>query len=126
QGSHIIGVVGVALDITEHRRVEEAFEIARQIQKRLLPRSNPALLNLDVGGCAFFAEATGGDFFDFIPLADKSIGIAIGDASGHGVGAALLAAIVHASLRTLALTGLAIDLPTMLSTSNRFLCAVSE
>src|SRR5205823_1216286 len=55
-----------------------------------------------------------------------TIGIAIGDVTGHGFGPALLAAAVHASLRTLTLAGLAMDLPTVLATSNRLLCEKSE
>ncbi len=126
QGSHIVGAVGVALDVTEHRRVEEEFRIAQQIQQKLLPGSQPVLPGFDIGGCALFAEATGGDFFDYIPLPEGSLGIVIGDASGHGFGPALLAAVVHASLRTQALTGLPIDISTMLATSNLLLCEDSE
>ncbi len=125
QGNHVVGTIGVALNVTEHRRVTESLRLARQIQQRLLPRTKPALAEFDFGGCALFAEATGGDFYDFIPQSDGSLCIAIGDVSGHDFGSALLAAAVHAALRTLALTGLQIDLGSMLSTSNRLLCAGS-
>jgi CheY-like chemotaxis protein len=125
-GSNVVGTIGVALDVTEQKRIAESFRIARQIQQQLLPRTRPMFSNLDLGGCALFADATGGDFFDFIPLDSGAFAVAIGDASGHGFGPALLAAVVHASLRTLTLTGLPIDVSSMLSTSNRLLCQDSE
>jgi DNA-binding NarL/FixJ family response regulator len=122
QGQHIIGTIGVALDITDHRRVEEEFRLARQIQQGLLPRSMPTLPNLQFGGCSYPANATGGDFFDCMRLGDGSVGLVIGDASGHGFGPALLAAVTHASLHTLALAGKLVDLGAMLDASNRLLC----
>jgi serine phosphatase RsbU (regulator of sigma subunit) len=42
-----------------------------------------------IAGGSHPARETGGDYFDFIPLPDGSLGIAVGDASGHGIGAAL-------------------------------------
>jgi sigma-B regulation protein RsbU (phosphoserine phosphatase) len=123
QGRYVIGTIGVALDVTDHRRVEEEFRLARQIQQGLLPRSLPALPNLQFGGCSHPANATGGDFFDCFRLGDSSVGLVIGDASGHGFGPALLAAVTHASLRTLALAGAQVDLGAMLDASNRLLCA---
>ena len=125
-GSQIVGTVGVALDITGEREIAEEFRIAHEIQQRLLPRTMPVLPGFEIGGCARFAEATGGDFFDCIALPDGTTGAAIGDASGHGFGPALLAAVVHASLRTQALTGLPIDPATMLATCNRLLCEGSQ
>ena len=56
-------------------------------------KTMPASRHLDFGGCSHPAEATGGDFFDFFTLSDGSVGLVIGDASGHGFGPALLAAV---------------------------------
>ena len=122
QGEQIVGTIGVALDITDQKRVQTEFRIAQRIQQGLLPRSMPTLPPFDIGGIMSPAEETGGDFFDFIPLPDGSLVVAIGDASGHGFGPALLAAVVHAALHTLSLAGLPIDLNSMLSTCNRLLC----
>src|SRR5262249_672352 len=64
----------------------------------------PALAGFEIAGACQPVQETGGDYFDFIPMSDGHQGIAIGDASGHGIGAALLIAETRAYLRALALT----------------------
>jgi PAS domain S-box-containing protein len=80
------------------------FRGARRIQQQLFPRRPPHLDGLDVGGASFPAEATGGDYFDYVPMADGRLGVAVGDVSGHGLGPALLMASTRAYLRALART----------------------
>ena len=70
----------------------------------MLPSGPPPLAGFEVGGKCFPADATGGDFFDYIPMPDGCVGIVCGDVSGHGIGPALLMAMVHAYLRALAHT----------------------
>jgi sigma-B regulation protein RsbU (phosphoserine phosphatase) len=77
------------------------LEIARQIQAGLYPKSFPQLPGYDIAGASRLAAAVGGDYFDFFFLPDSSLGIAIGDAMGHGIGPALLAAETRAALRAL-------------------------
>jgi serine phosphatase RsbU (regulator of sigma subunit) len=86
-----------------HARAEE-FSLARTIQQGLLPKAPPVLPGLEIAGASHPTQETGGDYFDFIPLSDGEWGIAIGDASGHGIGAALLVAETRAYLRAFALT----------------------
>jgi serine phosphatase RsbU (regulator of sigma subunit) len=95
----------------ERRRAEKAFHererelsLARAIQQRRLPKAAPVLAGFDIGCASRPAQETGGDSLDFIPLPDGSLGIAVGDASGHGIGAALLMAETRAYLRALART----------------------
>jgi len=83
---------------------EREFRLAREIQQGLLPRHPPAVPGLEIAGASHPAQETGGDFFDFISLADGTLGVAIGDAAGHGIAAALLIAETRAYLRALALT----------------------
>src|SRR5262249_33182977 len=64
----------------------------------------PALAGFEIAGACQPAQETGGDYYDFIPMSDGHWGMAIGDASGHGIGAALLIAETRAYLRALALT----------------------
>jgi sigma-B regulation protein RsbU (phosphoserine phosphatase) len=84
------------------RRISQAdLRLARQIQQNLFPPS-PCLPGFDAAGASFPADATGGDYYDFIPLPDGRLGVAVGDVSGHGFGAALLMAATRAYLRGLA------------------------
>lgn len=99
-----------------HER-ETEFDLARQIQQRLLPQAAPALADFAIGGASRPAHKAGGDYFDFLPIPDGHLGIAIGDASGHGLAAALLMAETRAYLRALALTHS--DIRGILTLTNR-------
>ena len=101
--------VGFIRDISERKRAErelrenkEQFRVAREIQQRLFPKSAPALPGYDLAGASHPAEATGGDYFDFLPLLQSRLGLVVGDVTGHGVGPALLMAETRAYLRVLA------------------------
>src|SRR5262249_33051275 len=83
---------------------EGEFQLAREIQQGLFPQAPPALAGFEIAGASHPAQETGGDYFDFIPMAGGHWGIAIGDASGHGIGAALLIGETCAYLRALAHT----------------------
>jgi sigma-B regulation protein RsbU (phosphoserine phosphatase) len=96
----------------------EELRMAREIQQGLFP-APPRLAGFDVGGASYPAAATGGDYFDFIPLPDGSLGIAVGDVSGHGFGPALLMSATHAYLRALARTHA--DVSAILTQLNRLL-----
>jgi PAS domain S-box-containing protein len=92
-------------DLTEmlldEREVE--FDLAREIQQGLLPRTVPAPAGFEIGGASCPAHKAGGDHFDLIPMPGGYLGIVVGDASGHGVSAALVMAETRAYLRALAL-----------------------
>jgi len=79
--------------------VNSDIEQAAEIQRSLLPAKPPEYPGFDLAARTKPAEAVGGDFYDFIPLGDDIIGIAIGDASGHGMPAALLVRDVIMGLR---------------------------
>jgi PAS domain S-box-containing protein len=86
-----------------HERDME-FRLAREIQQTMLPAHPPALPGFSLGSCYHSAQETGGDYLDFIPMPEDHLGIVIGDASGHGIAAALLMAQARAYLRAFALT----------------------
>jgi len=82
-----------------HRELEDDFEQARAIQTSLLPGSVPAFGDLDLAAFSRPARKVGGDLYDFIPLEGDALGIAVADASGHGLPAALQARDVVTGLR---------------------------
>lgn len=74
-------------------------EQAAEIQRSLLPSSLPTFPGFEFAARSLPAESVGGDFFDFIDLGPDAIGVSIGDASGHGLPAALLVRDVMTGLR---------------------------
>ena len=103
------------------RRLENEMELARDIQAGLLPQAPPHLAGFDLAGWSRPSEYAGGDFFDLFQWGDGRIGMMLGDAVGHGVGPALLAAETRAFVRALALRD---DRPDrVLADANRLLAA---
>jgi sigma-B regulation protein RsbU (phosphoserine phosphatase) len=90
----------------EKQKMEEELEIARDIQNNLLPHSLPSYPRFDITAYNIASKQVGGDFYDVIPLDDKSFCIAIADVSGKGVPAALLTANLQAFLKILCKSGM--------------------
>ena len=80
-------------------RMADALREARRIQASILPRDNPEFAGFDICGRVVPMEAVGGDHFDFIPMTDKIMGLAIADVSGHGLPAALQVRDIYMGLR---------------------------
>ncbi|MGB8656774.1 MAG: GAF domain-containing SpoIIE family protein phosphatase [Candidatus Zixiibacteriota bacterium] len=83
----------------EKQRLEEELGLARQIQLGLLPKFCPKSEYFELSAHIHPATQVGGDYYDFLYSDSGSVGIAIADASGKGIPAALLISLVHASLR---------------------------
>jgi serine phosphatase RsbU (regulator of sigma subunit) len=103
----------------ELRQNEEQFRVAREIQARLFPKSAPDVPGYDMAGMSRPAEAAGGDYFDYLPMARGRLGVVVGDVTGHGIGPALLMAETRAYLRVLA-EGMP-DTNTILTSANKVL-----
>ena len=73
----------------ERERLGRELEIARQLQLRLLPEKNPSVEGYAIQGFCLPAKEVGGDYYDFIELADNKLGIVIGDVAGKGLPAAI-------------------------------------
>jgi sigma-B regulation protein RsbU (phosphoserine phosphatase) len=84
----------------QERRLERDLALARELQGRLLPQTNPKLAHLDVAAKFVPARAIGGDLYDFIPYSMSRLGIVIGDVSGKGAPAAIYAALVSGIIRS--------------------------
>jgi phosphoserine phosphatase RsbU/P len=69
----------------------------------------PVVSGLDIGAPAHPADATGGDYFDFITMSDGSLVLAVADAKGHGFSSALVMALTRAYLRSFAAMQLELD-----------------
>jgi sigma-B regulation protein RsbU (phosphoserine phosphatase) len=101
----------------ELTRRDRELDVAREVQERLFPQDCPAMPGLDYAGASRPALGVGGDYYDFIQLADTTLGIAIGDISGKGMPAALLMATLRAFLRGQTLHG-ATNLADLMATLN--------
>ena len=134
----LLGLVGIGVGSRilqrqiEHRRQAERSLRARdaqmlaaqQIQACLLPAGPPPLPGFDIAGATYPAEFTSGDYYDYIPMRDGSIGLVIADVCGHGLGPALLMASTQAFLRSSA--EVHDDISEILSRVNRCLLDVAE
>jgi sigma-B regulation protein RsbU (phosphoserine phosphatase) len=80
-------------------RVRGSFQQAAEIQQSLLMEEAPDFPGYDIACRSIPAEEVGGDFFDFHPMNGDMLGLAVGDASGHGLPAALLVRDVVTGLR---------------------------
>lgn len=72
---------------------------AQRIQQSILPQRTPKYAGYDIWGRTVAAEVVSGDFYDFIPVSDSILGLAIADGSGHGLPAALVVRDVYMGLR---------------------------
>ncbi len=77
----------------------DSIREAAEIQRGLLPKASPSLRGYDIAARSIPAEDVGGDLYDFLPIEPTTLGVAIADASGHGLGAALVARDVSVGLR---------------------------
>ena len=82
----------------DHRRKTEELAFARQLQLSMLPTRNVSLDNMEIIGQMRTATEVGGDYYDFIEMADGRICIAVGDATGHGMAAGLVVGMVKMGL----------------------------
>lgn len=106
-------------DYMEKERMQQALDIARKIQTSLLPSGAPETFEYDLVGWNVTCDETGGDYYDFLDLGNGRWAIAIGDVTGHGVGAALLMATSRAFIKALA--GKSNNIPVMMNELNRLL-----
>jgi len=82
----------------EKSRLESELEIAREVQTRLFPQRLPEAPGLELYGICKPARVVSGDYYDFLQLGGKRIGLVLGDISGKGISAALLMATIQSAL----------------------------
>jgi phosphoserine phosphatase RsbU/P len=86
--------------LLERKRLQRQLEIAREVQRGLLPGSPPDVSGYDIAGLNIPNSEIGGDYFDYVELPEGQLALAVADVSGKGVPAALIMATFRAALRT--------------------------
>ena len=104
--------------------LEEELRLAREIQKKLLPKESPHVPGYDVVGVSEPAKRVGGDYFDFLDFGDGRLGLCLADVSGKGITAAMLLSNVQATIRSQG--RLAPDAGACVSQSNDMLYASTD
>ena len=91
----------VLLEVADRLSLKNDLEIAREIQKAMLPPGRFRAPGADVAGFSRPANTVGGDFYEILPLGDGRLVTAVGDVAGKGSPASLLMALLLAMMRTL-------------------------
>src|SRR4051812_12994464 len=91
----------VLLEVADRLSLKNDLEIAREIQKAMLPPGRFRAPGVDVCGFSRPANTVGGDFYEILPLGDGRLVTAVGDVAGKGSPASLLMALLLAMMRTL-------------------------
>jgi sigma-B regulation protein RsbU (phosphoserine phosphatase) len=87
-------------EANEKKKLDHDLQIARDIQRVLLPDEPPVINGFEITGINIPAKQVSGDYFDYIKVDDKRLGVAIADVSGKGVPASLIMAICRSTLRS--------------------------
>lgn len=105
---YVIEAVGEATAAERAQRevtmLNQDLQVARDIQMGLMPTERPPIAGYDVAGMARPAAQAGGDYYDWQPLPDGRLVVAIADVTGHGIGPALVMAVCRAYARASAPT----------------------
>lgn len=99
QASVSVHYAGLRDTLLAKQRIDHDLDVARQIQNALLPKTIPSVQGVSLA--AFYQPAfqIGGDFYDFIPIDEHHLGIALADVSGKGIGGAIVMAMCRSALR---------------------------
>ena len=112
----------MARNLLEQQRLRREFDLARRLQKSLLPKRRRDAF--PVVGVNRPAHEISGDFYDYFDLADGRVGFVVGDISGKGLDAALLMVRAASLLRWAGKDGLAPD--AWLARANEELCETTQ
>ena len=100
--------------------INNELEMAREIQLSILPHEIPKLRGLEIAARYRPMSSVAGDFYDFLMVDEKRMGILVADVSGHGLPAALIASMLQVALAAQSLH--ACDPAQVLAGLNRSLC----
>lgn len=100
QSAFALGSAIIHVEAAEKRRLERELTQASEIQRVLLPRSAPALVDYSIAAEYKAARLVSGDYYDYVRVDEDRYGIAIGDVSGKGIAASLIMAMCRSNLRS--------------------------
>jgi serine phosphatase RsbU (regulator of sigma subunit) len=106
----------------ERQKMARELEIARDIQRNLLPQEEPVVPGLDISAISQPARQVGGDYYDYIQFEDGRLAMVIADVSGKGVPAAILTASIRGSLRLESTRGAQEDVAKTVEALNKWTC----
>lgn len=92
-------VASLAHEQAARQKIERDLDIAREIQRGLLPSDVPDIPGFEIAGWNQPCDQTGGDFYDWLELPDGRIVVVLADVTGHGIGPALIVAVCRAYIR---------------------------
>jgi len=98
QASIVLWSAQLHREYLEKQVLDREVEIARSIQQRLLARELPEIPHFAFAARQVMCTGVGGDYYDFVQLHDGQLALVVGDAAGHGLGSALVAVQVRATL----------------------------
>lgn len=102
QSAFAIGNARIHREASEKRTIERELRTAREVQRILLPQTDPVVPGFKISGTNLPARIISGDYYDYIDLGDGKCGVVIADVSGKGVPAGLLMAMCRSVLRSVA------------------------
>lgn len=85
----------------EKERLERELDVAREIQRKIIPQKNPDVPNLTISSVFIPAFEVGGDYYDFFEISKNKLGFIIADVSGKGISAAFIMAEVKGIFESL-------------------------
>ena len=101
QGAVAIENARMVEDVIEKERMEEELSIARELQISMLPAECPQVAGFRIAAYSLAAREVGGDFYDFIEMGGKRLGVVIGDVTGKSVSGALVVSASRSVFRML-------------------------
>ena len=112
--------------IRKSQHLEQELELAGEIQRTLLPRSIPQVAGLSMSLISKPSREIGGDFYDMFTLADKYLGVAVGDVVGKGIPGAITMASLYTAFHEYATDPLMIPSDVMLRANDMLLDATAS
>ncbi len=99
QAAITLHMIALYAEVQNMQRMEQELQVARDFQRLLLPRTTPNFPELEIAGLSEPALEVGGDYFDFIEVDERHLGVVIGDVSGKGIPGALVMATLRTTMR---------------------------